>query len=183
MKNLARRKPFDSPYFWKDIAGSYSFTSNLVFMKQNIEILSCRCYFGTLFLDWKSTVPCQFLVKITWNITFLKLLSLFHLFQKQKYLKNLARNKLFDSPYLWIDIVGSCNFTPNLKFIKWNWDNGSCITFFGPFFRNWKITAPCLSLMKSIGFHHLLYSYLFQSEEYLKSFPRRKFFDLPDIKK
>ena len=32
-KSLARSKLYDSPYLWKGIAGSYSFTSNLKFIK------------------------------------------------------------------------------------------------------------------------------------------------------
>ena len=38
---------------------------------------SCRNSFGPLFLNWKNTTPCQFLVKITWNIAFLHLLHSF----------------------------------------------------------------------------------------------------------
>ena len=77
MKHLARGKLFDSHYLWKDIAWSYSFNSNLEYAKWNLEISSSTSSFGPLILNWKVTAPCQFLRKISWNITFLELLYSF----------------------------------------------------------------------------------------------------------
>ena len=102
-------------------------------------------------------------MKITRNITFLQLLPLFHLLQKQKYLKSLARSKLFDSTYLWRDIVGFYSFTSNLKLLKKNLEICYCRTSFAPLFLNWKMEAPCQFLMKitwNVAFLLLLYCFI-----------------------
>ena len=44
--------------------------------------------------------------------------TLFHVFRKQKYMKNLARSKFFDSPYLSNDIAGSYSLTSYLKILN-----------------------------------------------------------------
>ena len=102
-------------------------------------------------------------MKISWNITFVKLLSLFHLFQKRNYLKNFAGSKRFDSTYLWKDIAECYSFTSNLEFMKQNLEIGSCRSSFGPLFLKWRIRAPCQFLMKipwNIAFLQLLYSFI-----------------------
>ena len=72
LKNLARCKPSYSPYLIRDIPGSYSFTSNLVIIKVKAEIGSCRSFFGRSVANSEITGPYQFLLKIIWNIVFLK---------------------------------------------------------------------------------------------------------------
>ena len=120
-------------------------------------------------------------MKIAWNITFPKMLSLFHLFQKQNHLKNLAKSKLFDSTYLWKDIAESYSFTSNLEFIRYK-------------FRNWIMqklhwsfvsevenhsTLPVIdeNYLKCCIFAVLILFYMFQHQEYFKSLARSKPFD------
>ena len=74
-------------------------------------------------------------------------------------MKNLGKNKLFNSPYVWEDTAGSYIFTSNLKIIKYNllmqlwicW----CRASFYPFFlvRSYKILpVPAQNYLKKIHF-------------------------------
>ena len=70
LKNLARSTLFYPPYLIRDIAASYSFSWSLKITKWKTEIGSCRSSFSPCFRNWESTGPCQFLLKIVWNILF-----------------------------------------------------------------------------------------------------------------
>ena len=72
LKNLARSKLFYPPYLIRGIAGPYSSTSTLKIIKWKTEIGSCRSSLGPSFPDWEITGPYQFVLKIIWNIAFLK---------------------------------------------------------------------------------------------------------------
>ena len=125
-------------------------TASLQIWKSSNTICSCNYKF----VD--AGPPCPFFLVRSYKIlpvpaqNYLKKNTLFYLFQKQKYLKNLARSKLFNSPYLWTDIAGSYSFTSNLKIIWWKTDIGSFRNSFGSSFVNWEVTGPHKFLIKVI---------------------------------
>ena len=134
----------------RDIAWSYSSTSNLKSIKSKTEIGSCSSFFGPSFFwsgDYRTLpVPAQNCL----NYYFSHLVALDYVFQRQGNLKNLARSKLLHLPYLIRGIVGSYGSTSNLKVIKWKTDIGSFRSSFGPSFSNWEVPGPYSFLLQII---------------------------------
>ena len=130
---------------------SNSFTINLKIITSKTKIGSCRSPFFPSFLNWEITGPYQFLPQIISNIYCLSQIATpDYLFQKQKHLKNLARGKLFQQPYLIRGIADFYRFTVTLKIFKWKIEIDSCRSSFHPSFPNWEITGPYQLLLKII---------------------------------
>ena len=130
---------------------SNSFTINLKLMTSKTEIGSCKNPFGPSFPNWEITGPYQFLPQIIWNIYCpSQIVTPDYLFQKQKHLKNLARGKLFQQPYLIRSIADSYRFTLNFKIFKWKTEIDSSRSSFHPSIPNWEITGPYQLLLKII---------------------------------
>ena len=70
--------------------------------------------------------------------------------QKQGYLENLARCKLYYPPYLIRGIPPSYSFPSNLVIFKGKAEIGLGRSTFGPSFANWEITGPYQFLLKTI---------------------------------
>ena len=132
---MAISKLFEPPHIWEDIAGSYSFNSNLKSSSERQKMVHVRTPLVRLFLIGKyyKTLPVSDQNYLKYCI--FAVVTLFYLFQDQEYSKRLARGKLFDLPYLWKGIAGSYSFHfrfKNYQIKVRNWFMQELLWYFFP---------------------------------------------------